>query len=50
MNIVAYASEDENVEVKFTVNGKIMGPTVNIEGPQPVNISVSVLYPDEPNA
>lgn len=46
----SYASEDENIEVKFTANGRWMGGSVQPDAAGEVDLGISIKDPDEPNA
>lgn len=45
-----YASEDENIQVKFKIKGKWMGDSVRLEPDEHAEIIVSISDPDEQNA
>lgn len=45
-----YATEDGDVEVQLSVDGKIMGSAVELSGTQDVDVTVSFDDPDEPDA
>jgi hypothetical protein len=45
-----YATEDENLQVRFTVNGQQMGSITRIPQPENLAIEVEVSDPDEPDA
>jgi hypothetical protein len=45
-----YASEDENAQVRFTVNGSIMGSIILLDGSASATIKVSAKDPDEDDA
>lgn len=45
-----YASEDENIEVKFTANGSWMGGSVLPNAAGEVELGISIEDPDEPTA
>ncbi len=45
-----YASEDENTQVKFTVNGQMMGSIIGQAGSASAQIQITVEDQDEPNA
>ena len=45
-----YATEDENLQLGFQVNGQAMGSIIHTPGPMVLNIDVEITDPDEPNA
>ena len=45
-----YATEDENIQVKFTIKGKWMGDSVKLKSDEQAEIKVSISDPDEPDA
>jgi hypothetical protein len=45
-----YATEDQNLQVFFTVNGQPLGSIIRTQNPQDLTIDVQVSDPDEPNA
>lgn len=45
-----YATEDDNLQVRFTVNGQQMGSVIRTPQPQDLTIEVEIADPDEPAA
>jgi hypothetical protein len=45
-----YATQDKNLEIRFTVNGQIMGSAIPTTPPMPLAIQVDLRDPDEPQA
>jgi len=45
-----YATEDQNLQVRFLVNGQQMGSIIRTPQPQDLTIEVEIADPDEPNA
>ena len=45
-----YATEDQNLQVRFLVNGEQMGSIIRTPQPQDLTIQVEIADPDEPNA
>lgn len=45
-----YATEDDNLQVRFTVNGQQMGSLIRTPQPQDLTIEVEIADPDEPDA
>jgi hypothetical protein len=45
-----YATEDDNLQVRFTVNGQQMGSVIRTPQAQDLTIDVEIADPDEPNA
>jgi hypothetical protein len=45
-----YASEDDNLQVRFLVNGQQMGSVIRTPQPQDLTIDVEIADPDEPTA
>ena len=46
----AYATEDQNLQVRFLVNVQQMGSIIRTPQPQDLTIEVGIADPDEPNA
>ena len=47
-NLRVYATEDENLSIKYTLNNEIMGTVLN-EKPEEVNIKVEISDEDAEN-
>lgn len=45
-----YATEDQNLQVFFTVNDQPLGSIIRTQNPQDLKIEVQISDPDEPNA
>lgn len=45
-----YASEDENLQVRFVVNGQQMGSVIHTPQPRDITIEIELSDPDEPTA
>jgi hypothetical protein len=45
-----YATEDENLQIRFRVNGQLMGAIVHTPQPMDLTIEVEISDPDEPDA
>jgi len=45
-----YATEDQNLQLHFRVNGQEMGSIIRVPQPQDLTIEVEIADPDEPNA
>lgn len=45
-----YATEDENLQISFQINGREMGSIIHSNSPLDLSITVTVSDPDEPNA
>jgi hypothetical protein len=45
-----YATEDQNLQILFTVNGQPLGSIIRTQNPQDLTIQVQINDPDEPNA
>jgi len=45
-----YATEDQNLQVRFLVNGQQMGSIIRTPQPMDLTIEVEIADPDEPNA
>jgi hypothetical protein len=45
-----YATEDQNLQILFTVNGQPLGGIIRTQNPQDLTIQVQINDPDEPNA
>jgi len=50
MNMHVYASEDENLEVQFSVNDQIMGSSLAVDGTTALQLKVTFKDQDESNA
>jgi hypothetical protein len=49
-NLHAYASEDDNLEVQFSVNDNIMGSSLAVDGSTALRLKVTFKDPQEPEA
>ena len=45
-----YATEDQNLQVRFTINNQQMGDVIRTPQPLDLSINVEIVDPDEPNA
>jgi hypothetical protein len=45
-----YATEDQNLQVRFVINNQQMGDVIRTQQPLDLSINVEIVDPDEPNA